>query len=114
MKLSNIFKNGKNNKLYQVINNSESRSYKSVERFLKANPAFLRGYETHMEIHGLPETSQNAIIWELIDMASDVNRTFYRSQKKVDAHEARMERLMDDDYGLPCYALQDHANPGYC
>ena len=114
MKLANIFNNGKNHQLLQVILDSGNKNYKAVEAFMKANKKFMPQYRAHREAVGYPDTSVNAMTWELIDMGLNLGQSVNFNYKKAERYEARIERLLNEDYGLPCYATQDHANPGHC
>ena len=112
MRIETIFTDEKYQPLCDTINNHPNDAYKILEPSVKST-GFLKLYEKRItRLYGYPRTSQNAMIWELISMAK--NGYAYRDKVKLAKHQEWLERRRNQDPGLPCYATQDHSNPGYC
>jgi len=87
---------------------SRGKSYKAVEAYLKQNQKFFSQYKAWRINVSAPDTSKNAMIWELINMAERGYATIdHKRQKSYEDYLERSER----SHGLPSYALQDYANP---
>jgi len=65
--MNSIFNNNKNQALRNLIETNPSTSYKEVDQYLAANPAWFRGYCNYRKTQNLPYANRNAIIWEIID-----------------------------------------------
>jgi len=66
--MMNIFKDGKNAKLRQLIENNAGANYKLVDTYIASNPRWFKGYIEYRKSLGLVYASRNNIIWEIIDM----------------------------------------------
>lgn len=69
--MQNVFENGKNKALADIIVNNPGSSYKLVDEYLHANPRWFRGYIEFRKAQGLTYANRNQIIWELINMLQD-------------------------------------------
>jgi hypothetical protein len=74
--MTGIFENGKNQELYNLIQENPTTSYKVVDEYLSANPRFKKGYFAWRRKQELPYAQKNNIIWELVSMAQDSGAEF--------------------------------------